>query len=106
MPNLEMAVTMMAKQLKIVIENMNCLTTAATPLTLTSADRILGDTPMSEPHTKTQRPKPAIPPDSDGDWNKGLTFIHSYQTYIHLCPEEFQDKQTKVVWAMSYMKSR
>jgi len=26
-------------------------------------------------------------------------------TYIHLCPEVFEDDLTKIVWAMSYMKS-
>jgi Retrotransposon gag protein len=54
---------------------------------------------------KLRRPKPATPPEFDGDRKKGLTFLHSCQTYIRLCPEEFRDEQTKIVWAMSYMKS-
>jgi len=29
----------------------------------------------------------------------------SCQTYIRLCPEAFDDDSTKIVWAMSYMKS-
>jgi hypothetical protein len=34
-----------------------------------------------------------------------LAFLNSCQTYIKLCPREFPDEQTKIVWAMSYMKS-
>ena len=34
-----------------------------------------------------------------------MTFLNSCQTYLRLCPEEFADEQTKIVWAMSYMKS-
>ena len=98
-PNLEIAFAVMAGQLRIVIENMNCLTTAATLLTLPHMEtwRTSGDTPTSKPPTKAWRPKPAAPADFDGDQKRGLTFLHSCQTYIHLCPEEF--------WAMSYMKS-
>jgi len=29
----------------------------------------------------------------------------SCRTYIRLCPEAFEDDSTKIVWAMSYMKS-
>jgi hypothetical protein len=36
---------------------------------------------------------------------KGMAFLNSCQTYIRLCPKEFPDEQTKIVWAMSYMKS-
>ena len=62
--------------------------------------------PSPEPaQRKTRRPKPATPAEFDGERTKGLTFLHSCQTYIRLCPEEFRDEQTKIVWAMSYMKS-
>jgi len=29
----------------------------------------------------------------------------SCQTYIRLCPESFEDNLTKVIWAMSYMRT-
>ena len=75
---------MMVEQLKTIIQNLNQLTMAATPPTLPHAN-----TPMPELPTKTRRPKPAMPADFDRDWKKGLTFLHSCQTYICLCPEEF-----------------
>ena len=57
------------------------------------------------PPPKTRTVRPASPPDFDGDRMKGLAFLNSCQTYIRLCPKEFLDEQTKIVWAMSYMKS-
>ena len=60
--------------------------------------------PTMEP-PKDHRPKPATPPKFSGERTKGLAFLNSCQTYIHLCPEEFRDDETKIVWAMSYMKS-
>jgi hypothetical protein len=41
----------------------------------------------------------------DGERAKGQAFLNSCQTYFRLCPDEFQDEQTKFVWAMSYMKA-
>jgi hypothetical protein len=49
--------------------------------------------------------RPAVPPDFDGDRAKGTAFLNACQTYLRLCPREFPDEQTKIVWAMSYMKS-
>jgi len=50
--------------------------------------------------------KPSAPLEFDGDHAKGKAFLTSCQTYIHLCPEAFKDNTVKIVWAMSYMKSR
>ncbi|HEX9430181.1 MAG TPA: hypothetical protein VF944_07355, partial [Candidatus Bathyarchaeia archaeon] len=49
--------------------------------------------------------KPALPPDFSGDRSTGKVFLTSCRTYIRLCPEAFEDDETKIVWAMSYMKS-
>ena len=46
----------------------------------------------------------ATPPEFNGERSEGLAFLHSCQTYLRLCPEEFPDEQSKVMWAMSYMK--
>ena len=62
-------------------------------------------TPLPADLPKGRRPKPASPPDFDGERTKGLAFLNSCQTYIRLCPEEFRDEQTKILWAMSYMKT-
>jgi hypothetical protein len=50
--------------------------------------------------------KPAFPPDFSGDRTLGKAFLTSCRTYIRLCPEAFDDDDaTKIVWAMSYMKT-
>ena len=48
---------------------------------------------------------PSVPTEFDGDRSKGMAFLNSCQTYIQLCPKEFRHEQTKIIWAMSYMKS-
>jgi hypothetical protein len=58
----------------------------------------------TEPH-RPRMARPAVPPDFDGDRAKGKAFINACLTYFRLCPKEFQDEQTKIVWAMSYMKT-
>jgi Retrotransposon gag protein/Zinc knuckle len=49
--------------------------------------------------------RPANPPEFNGERTEGLAFLNSCQTYLRLCPEEFPDEQTKIMWAMSYMKT-
>jgi hypothetical protein len=70
--------------------------------------------PKSHPPTPIPTPawgwkktllKPFAPSEFDGDYTKGKAFLTSCQTYIHLCPEAFEDDTIKIVWAMSYMKS-
>ena len=61
--------------------------------------------PPSADPPRTRTARPAAPPDFDGERTKGMAFLNSCQTYIRLCPKEFPDEQTKIVWAMSYMKS-
>ena len=52
-----------------------------------------------------QPPLPALPTEYDGDCSKGLAFLTSCQTYIWLCLDSFPCDQTKITWALSYMKS-
>jgi hypothetical protein len=61
---------------------------------------------VAEP-SRPRTARPAVPPEFDGDREKGTAFFNACQTYIWLCPKEFQDEQTKIMcqWAMSYMKS-
>jgi Retrotransposon gag protein len=64
------------------------------------------ETPASEiSPPKLRSVRPASPPEFDGERTKGMAFLNSCQTYLRLCPKEFADEQTKIVWAMSYMKS-
>jgi hypothetical protein len=62
-------------------------------------------TPPSFPPT-AQAPPPALPSEFNGDCSEGLDFLHSCQTYVHLFSDSFSNDQTKIIWALSYMKTR
>ena len=51
-------------------------------------------------------PLPALPSEFDGDHSNRMAFLCSCQTYICLCLDNFSNDQTKIVWALSYMKAR
>jgi Retrotransposon gag protein/Zinc knuckle len=62
--------------------------------------------PLPSDTPKTSRTaRPATPPEFNGERSEGLAFLNSCQTYLRLCPDEFPDEQTKIMWAMSYMKT-
>ena len=61
--------------------------------------------PTSSASRKKLTLKPSFPPDFSGDRAAGKAFLTSCRTYIRLCPEVFKDNLTKIVWAMSYMKT-
>ena len=52
-----------------------------------------------------QPPPLALPNKYDRDRSKGQAFLTSCQTYMQLCPDSFPEEQTKITWALSYMKS-
>ena len=56
-------------------------------------------TPIGRP------PPPALPNEFDGDRSRGQAFLTSCQTYMRLCSDSFPSEQTKITWALSYMKS-
>jgi len=61
--------------------------------------------PTSSAGRKKVSLKPSFPPEFSGDRASGKAFLTSCRTYIRLCSEAFEDDLTKIVWAMSYMKS-
>jgi len=61
--------------------------------------------PASSAGWKKLALKPSFPPEFSGDRATGKAFLTSCRTYIRLCPEVFEDGLTKIVWAMSYMKT-
>ena len=100
--SLKGAVTAMEHKLNQILDTISRL-----PTVTVTPPSVIPDM-LSNPEPKPRKacqPKPATPPEFDGDCKKGLTFLNSCQTYIRLCPEEFDDEQTKIIWAMSYMKS-
>jgi len=61
--------------------------------------------PASSAGRKKLALKPSFPPNFSGDRAAGKAFLTSCRTYIRLCPEAFEDDLTKIIWAMSYMKT-
>jgi Retrotransposon gag protein/Zinc knuckle len=61
--------------------------------------------PQSDTPRTSRTARPATPPEFSGERSEGLAFLNSCQTYLRLCPDEFPDEQTKIMWAMSYMKT-
>jgi len=48
--------------------------------------------------------KASPPNEFSGDRHAGLSFLNSCKLYLSLCGEQFTDDQTKIHWALSYMK--
>jgi hypothetical protein len=85
---------------------------ALSRLTLTPSQTQTPSDPLPLPshvppsvHRHRQAVRPACPPDFDGERSKGQAFLNSCQMYFRLCPDDFEDEQTKIMWAMSYMKT-
>jgi hypothetical protein len=55
--------------------------------------------------SSVHKPPPAVPSEFNRDHSNGMAFLCSCQTDICLCPDNFSDDQTKIVWALSYMKT-
>jgi hypothetical protein len=49
---------------------------------------------------------PGLPSDFDGNRAKGRDFLKSCLLYMSLCSGDFVDDQAKILWVLSYMKSR
>ena len=62
---------------------------------------------FNTPSTGRKRPvlKASVPGDFTGDRTKGKAFLSSCWTYMHLCSEAFPDDTTRIIWALSFMKS-
>ena len=62
---------------------------------------------FNTPSTGRKRPflKASVPGDFTGDRTKGKAFLSSCRTYMRLCSEAFPDDMTRIIWALSFMKS-
>jgi hypothetical protein len=72
----------------------------------TTTDRVrTSAVPSTTATTTSNRLKPGVPVDFDGDRMKGRSFLNSCLLYINLCKAEFKDDQAIIMWILSYMKS-
>ena len=97
----------MQKQIEQLINCFNHLNQAVLQLQQPSPSSPPQTPPKNPPPSTPSRrgPPPALPNEFDGDRSRGPAFLRSCQTYVLLCPESFSDDQTKIIWALSYMKS-
>ena len=56
------------------------------------------------PTARRTRPKLSCPPDFSGERHNGYAFLNSCSLYIRLAPEQFHDKQEKILWALTFFK--
>ena len=50
------------------------------------------------------RPKLSCSPDFNGEYHNGRTFLNSCSLYIRLAPEQFHNKQERILWALTFFK--
>ena len=60
--------------------------------------------PPPPPRTTTSKARVATPSDYDGDRSRGRSFLNSCNIYFRLCDHQFENEQTRILWALSYMK--
>jgi len=60
--------------------------------------------PSPTPTVRRTRPKLSCPPDFNGERHNGRVFFNSCSLYIRLAPEQFQDKQERILWALTFFK--
>jgi len=60
--------------------------------------------PSPTPPTRRTCPKLSCPPDFNGERHNGRAFLNSCSLYIRLAPEQFQDEQERILWALTFFK--
>jgi len=56
------------------------------------------------PTVRQTRPKLSCPPDFNGERHNSRAFFNSCSLYIRLAPEQFQDEQERILWALTFFK--
>jgi len=60
--------------------------------------------PPPAPPVRRTRPKLFCPLDFNGERHNGRAFLNSCSLYIRLAPEQFHDKQERILWALTFFK--
>jgi len=60
--------------------------------------------PSPAPPTRRTRPKLSCPLDFNRERHNGRAFLNSCSLYIRLAPEQFQDEQKRILWALTFFK--
>ena len=76
----------------------------ANPPPLAVLNTPLPPVPSPAPLAQRTRPKLSCPPDFNGEHHNSRVFLNSCSLYICLAPEQFHDKQKKILWALTFFK--
>ena len=60
--------------------------------------------PPSTPTTRWTRPKLSCPPDFSGECHNSRAFLNFRSLYICLAPEQFHNKEERILWALMFFK--
>jgi len=60
--------------------------------------------PSPAPLMRQTCPKLSCPLDFNGECHNGRAFLNSCSLYIRLAPEQFQDEQERILWALTFFK--
>ena len=60
--------------------------------------------PSPAPPVRRTHPKLSCSPDFNGERHNGCTFLNSCSLYIRLAPEQFHNKQERILWALTFFK--
>ncbi|GLB43461.1 putative retrotransposable element tf2 155 kda protein type 1-like [Lyophyllum shimeji] len=78
--------------------------TTVQPATDAQSPALAAPISAQPPMRAGDRLRPAPPDSFDGEREKGRAFINSCDLYMSLAPDAFPDEQTRINWALSYMK--
>jgi len=95
------ALTVQLQQLTQLVANPSLLAIPNTPLPPAPSPLT---SPSPTPTARRTRPKLSTPPDFSGECHNSCTFLNSCSLYICLAPEQFYDKQEKILWALTFFK--
>jgi len=94
--------TMQLQQLTQLVANPSPLPVSNTPSLPVPSPPV---SPPSAPTARQTRPKLPCPPDFGGKHHNGHAFLNSCSLYIYLAPEQFHNKEERILWALTFFKS-
>jgi hypothetical protein len=89
--------------IQLTLEQLSSIVGVSHPEVVASTTIEEGRTTTVPPPTTTttsNRLKPGVPADFDGDRSKGRSFLNSCLLYISLCKSEFKDDQAIIMWIL------
>jgi len=94
--------------LTVQLQQLTQLVANPSPLPILNTSPLPVPSPLvSPPPAPTARqtcPKLSCPLDFSGERHNGHVFLNSCSLYIRLAPEQFHDKEERILWALTFFK--